>query len=257
MNKKYIRLNEITAYLNINNAATIKDLAEKFDVSLMTIRRDLEQLEKMNVVKLIHGGVIFNPVDTSSNKNYSLPNAESQKIEEKIRIGKKASALLTLNDILIIDTGSTTEYAAQFIPNEMPLTILCYALNILTRITKKQNCRLIFGGGLYHENSLMFESPEGLSIIKRNRATKAFISASGINDKLGVTCSNHYESATKQAIMESSQIKFLLVDSSKFGKVNSDYFAEIDDFDVIITDHGIPEEYLSLIKEKGVQYYIV
>jgi len=98
----------------------------------------------------------------------------------------------------------------------------------------------------------MFESPESLEMIRNFRATKAFVSASGVNSQFGVTCMNSYERETKKAVLLSSLRKILLVDSSKFGVIRSDYFARLSDFDEIVTDAGIPSEYSELIKDLGI-----
>jgi len=103
----------------------------------------------------------------------------------------------------------------------------------------------------------MFESPEGLSLIRRTRTNKAFISASGANAELGVTTKIQHERDVKEAIMESSQNRILLIDSTKFGKVQTNYFANLEDFEVIITDDGISEEYFQIIKSLDIQLHVV
>ena len=89
-------------------------------------------------------------------------------------------------------------------------------------------------------------------MIRNFRATKAFVSASGANNQFGVTCMNSYERETKKAILQSSMRKILLVDSSKFGVIRTDYFAELSDFDEIVTDAGISTEYSEFIKNLGI-----
>ena len=253
MDKKRERINKIINTLRINNAATVRELAEWLSVSKMTIRRDLNRLAADNMVKLIHGGVIFN----RDQSQYYLPVEEARKTEEKIRIGKKAASLIEPHDTIIIDTGSTTEFVARSIPDNLPVTILCYALNILFDLQGKKGCTLIFAGGYYHDNTMMFESPEGVNLIKRNRANKAFISASGVSEKLGVTCSNPYEIETKKAAINSTLTKILLVDSSKYDKIQAAHFANLTDFDIVITDTGIPGSYVSLFNGLGIKLYVV
>ncbi len=235
--------------LKHKNAISIKELTKRLNVSEMTIRRDLNLLENDNVVELIPGGAIFKAyVDSKvDDEKYNIENEETRRTREKIRIGQKAASLIEANDTVILDVGSTTEYVAKFIREEIPVTVLCYALNILVEVYRKKNCNPIFAGGYFHENTLMFESQEGISLIKRTRADKSIISAAGFHETLGVTCANPYEVETKKAVLDSSKTKILILDSSKFGKTKVGYFADMKDFNIIITDNEIPEEYREII----------
>jgi DeoR family transcriptional regulator, deoxyribose operon repressor len=253
------RLKHILTKLSVSGFADIKELSEKLKVSEMTIRRDLKELSENRLIKLIHGGAVLQR-DESVNQDqdkYLIERAESVKIQEKIKICQKAASIVTKNDIIVIDTGSTTENIPNFIPKNMPLTIVCYALNILLKVYENENWKLIFPGGYFHSNTLMFESVEGNKNIQRMRANKAFISAAGISDKLGVTCATLYEKETKRSVIESSNTKILLVDSSKFGKIKISHFANLTDFDVIITDKGIPKDYIETINNLGIELHIV
>jgi len=249
MNKNQ-RIKDIINIIRLKNVVNIKELTKKLHVSEMTIRRDLDLLSQDNIVELIPGGAIFKPsVDLERDEEkYFITHEETRRIREKMRIGQKAASLFEPNDTIIIDVGSTTEYLAKFMREDIPITILCFALNILVEVYRKRNCNPIFAGGYYHENTLMFESPEGINLISRTRADKAFVSAAGVHAELGVTCANPYELETKKAILSSSKTKILLVDSSKFGKTKIAYFADLRDFDMVITDTEIPPEYSTIIK---------
>lgn len=261
MGNRSKRLQKLTDILQIKNACTIRDLSQSFDVSEMTIRRDLSTLAERNVVKLIHGGAIYNHIGLDLQKdpvnNYNLPAEKHTHIKEKSSIARKAVSLIEPDDVIIIDSGSTTELMGDFIQTSKPSTIICYALNVLFSIFKRTNCNLIFGGGYYREDTMMFESKGSIELIQHNRANKAFMSARGVSDKLGITTANSYEKEIKRAVIESSLQKILLVDSSKFDKVRSTYYGEIEDFDIIITDNNIPERYKTLIEDKGVKLIIV
>ena len=204
--------------LQVKNAISIKTLMKEFDVSEMTVRRDLTLLADDGIVELIPGGAILKTDAERDGERYVITHEETRRTREKIKIGKKAASIEP-NDTIILDVGSTTEYIAKFIPEEIPVTILCYALNILVELYRKKNCHPIFAGGYFHDNILMFESPEGINLIKRIRANKAFISATGIIDQLGVTCATPYELGPKQAVMKSAKTKILMVDSTKFPPV--------------------------------------
>lgn len=257
MNKRIQRLNKIVDHLQEYKATDVKEMAKLLYVSDMTIRRDLKILESKNIVKLLHGGAFINPNEDRGGLEYTLPLATSMRISEKKRIAEKAVSLIEANDVITIDSGSTMELFSKLLPIDIQLSILCYSLNVLNEVTKKKPSQILFAGGLFHERSLMFESPEGLSLIRRTRTNKAFISASGANAELGVTTKIHHERAVKEAIMESSQYRILLIDSSKFGRVQSNYFALLEDFNTIITDTGISEEYIDIIRSQGIDLQIV
>lgn len=254
--KDTTREERIIQMLKRENGLPIRTIARELGVSHMTVRRDLEQLTSKNQVKLIHGGVILTSGNAHTQNLYSLNNAEAVQTEQKRRIGELAAGLIEPDDTLIIDTGSTTEFLARNITDGIPLTIICYALNIISITAGLRACRQVFAGGVLHQNSLMFESPEGIELIRRHRATKAFISAAGVHTEFGVTCLNMYERGTKQAAIESSDQKILLADSTKFGQIRSDYFGELSNFDAVVTDTGIPDEFAQAIRELGITLYV-
>lgn len=257
--KKKERISRIINILLSENAANVRELSGTLKVSEMTVRRDLNFLAKENIVRLMHGAAVLNPLnrpDADSDK-YAIDKQEIINREKKMRIGEKAASLINPDDIIIIDTGSTTDCLAQSVPYDLKISVLCFALNILTAVNQRKNCTITFAGGELHRDTLMFESQEGINLIKRFRATKAFISASGVNSKLGVTCSTRYETETKQACINSALKNILLVDSSKFDKIKPGYFADIKDFDVIITDDGIPDSYKKYILDLGIKLITV
>lgn len=258
MSKKLQRANKIIEILKEKNGATVKELALTFGVSEMTIRRDLEILKSNNIINNVYGAAIYNPSNNIEKLDsyYNIEHEFIRQETEKTIIGKAAAALIKEDDIIIIDTGTTTEKLAESINNDLNIKALIYNTNILMALHKKKNINLIFSGGYFHPNTMMFESPEGISLIEKIRATKVFVSASGVHENLGVTCSNSYEVPTKQAIIKSSVEKILLVDSKKFGIVKSSYFADLNDFNTIITDSGISPEWRNKIESLGISLII-
>ncbi len=258
--KRQYRINKILHLLSQNRVFTVPQIAESLSVSTMTVRRDLSFLNTENAVRMFHGGVTLNPdsdLKLSWDLDYQLPEQESRMRAEKLRIGQKAASLLKPDDIVIIDAGSTTGSLARAMPEDFKLTVLCFSLNIVAEVQKRKNCRIIMTGGYYHDDTSMFESVEGLQLISKIRATKAFIGASGVSSSLGVTCTDAYQVENKRTALRSSQTKFLLVDSSKFGKVQHAFFADLKDFDAIITDKGIPADYVEILRDAGIQLITV
>ncbi len=255
MNNKQCRLDNIIEILRINNGASVKSLSQELHVSEMTIRRDLESLSNDKLVKLVHGAAIFNP--ESDDEKYLLSKEDKFMEKEKDRIGKAASAMIEPGDAVIIDVGTTAERLAKHIPQWSPITVICFTLNTLNRVAKKNVERLLLGGGYFHANTQMFESNASLEMIRNVRATKLFLTAAGVSDELGITCSNMYEVATKRECISSALMKILIVDSSKFGKINPGYFADLDVIDVLITDSGITKQWIDIIKNHGIDLRIV
>lgn len=259
MAKKEERLHRILTHLKQNNVSSIRELSELSGVSTMTTRRDLEELHKQQAVKFIHGGAVYNhnhqgPADTFP--DYHFHNQELLHKEEKQRIAQKAVAMLSPRETFMIDSGTTVSYLARELPEDLPVTAIYWSLNVISELIKKPLCTMISLGGVFHPETQMFESIQGMDLITNTRASKAFISAGGVHPQLGVTCPFHYETDTKKVAINSSMVKVLMVDSSKFGKVCTSHIGEISDFDLVITDDGIPGEYRQFIAEAGVDLIV-
>lgn len=257
--KRSLRMNKLIAMLKENESVSVKELAERLNVSEMTIRRDLKTLKEDDIIERIHGGaslVKSNRVETQYD-NYELYSEKVRMNEEKERIGKYAASLVTEGDVFIIDTGSTTDKLAKYVPEDIDITVLCYNYNVLSYLVQKPRARIIFPGGYFHPNGQFFESPQGIELIEAIRVNKIFISASGVHESLGITCANNYEVLTKRTALQMAQTRILVADSSKFGQIRPAYFAQLSEIDMIITDDGINEEWREIIANHDIQLKIV
>ncbi|MDA3812489.1 MAG: DeoR/GlpR family DNA-binding transcription regulator [Spirochaetaceae bacterium] len=254
--EKNNRHNQIIQFLSDTEYANIGTLAKHFSVSTMTIRRDLKTLEALKLIRLFYGGAALNKDFEERTKlndlKYIFQAQHQQKIEEKNRIGKLAASFVSDGDVIIVDSGTTTEIFVRSIPASLSITVVCYTFNILDIVRQRSNWQLVLVGGQYHPSTMMFESEEGLNLIENIRANKAFIAAGGISETLGITCINRYETPTKKAAIRSSAERFLLADSSKFGKVVQSYYAELDEFHTIITDNMLSQEYKEILTGKNI-----
>lgn len=259
MKKKVERMNQLIEILQKQKNVSIKELAKLLHVSEMTIRRDLEVLRDRGIILNVHGVAIYNPNNTyeKDDDSYSLAAATTAHVKEKDSIGAYGASLIQPGECVIIDNGSTTERLAAHINVELQATILSCNVNILNKLCNKPNLSIIFGGGYFHRDTNMLESPESISLIKKTRASKVFVSAAGIHETLGVTCVNNYELPTKQAIMESGAERIILADSSKFGEVRTCFFAELSDFHKIITDKNLSPDWVEKIQELGIELVMV
>lgn len=251
MKKRDVRIETMIKLLEVNDALTIHSLAEELGVSEMTIRRDVEILRQKNVILDVPGVVVLNR-SFRNEENYHLNNATWSKIAEKDRIGKFAASLIEDNDVILIDDGTTAEYIARFLPRDKNITVFTYNLNILNILTEKPNVEIIFGGGYYHPEARSFSCPEALELLSNVRANKAFSSAAGVHQTLGVTSSAPFDTAIKKAILHFGQEKILILDSSKFGVVKSQHITNLDSYDRIITDSDLDPEWISYINDLGI-----
>lgn len=251
------RMERVLGILKSENVVSVGKLAGDLGVSEMTVRRYLNTLESRGVVTVLHGGAFLNRESYFEiyEKKYLLTREEIKQRHEKETIGRAAAEMISPEDILIIDAGTTTEWLAKYLPDR-PVRVLCYALNILIELQRKEHCLVTFAGGDLHKNTLMFESSEGIDLINRYRARKAFLSAGGVHDVLGVTAANSYETEVKKAVMKSSLEKVLLADSTKFGAVSSGHYADLRDFNTIITDTKISGEYRKVMENLGIECII-
>lgn len=253
------RTSRLLQILKTDKAVSIRILAESLDVSEMTIRRDLKKMAENKEVLILHGAAMLNyPAhDSTDDHNYILTRDALSNIEEKRNIGRMAALLIEKGDSIIIDGGSTTEWLARYLPEDTEITVLCYSLNILLELRKKPKVRISFAGGQFHEDTLIFESPEGVALIERFRANKAFISASGVSQKLGITCNYPHEITVKKAAITSSAERILLADSGKFGRISPNYIADISDIHRIVSGTSIPEEYIGTAKAFSISLTLV
>jgi DeoR family deoxyribose operon repressor len=234
----------------------IGQLAQELGVSEMTVRRDLRNLADKNTVKLVYGGVI--PVqDDQGQNNYNLTKEQDKNIEQKLAIVKQAICFLEPNDVVFLDSGTTVQLFAERMPQEYANTAICASLNTLNVLVKLPSCTVISPGGVYAPKPVVFYDPDSTKLIRKYRANKAFIGITGYELTLGLTCSYVEDAPLKRAMMESSQDKILLSDSSKFGRVSTCVFGKIEDFTMVITDSGIPDEYARHIRDAGVKLVMV
>lgn len=140
---------------------------------------------------------------------------------------------------------------------DFPITVVGYTLNTMVACQNRSNISLICGGGFYHRNTELFDSPEGVALISRLNINKCFMAAAGVTSKGNLSCIEPYEFMYKKAAINSSSTRILLVDSSKFGKMRPCMFSNLSDFDMVITDSNIGGNWISLFEQSNLKYIIV
>lgn len=251
MSKKEKRQAELVKIIETHGMLPMKDLASLLQVSPMTVYRDLNELKfKSDIASSPNDSLDDNDTASSS---YNLLQAIQESNEQKEKIGKFAAGLLNENDIIILDTGSTVDRMLPYIPENKNISIVCFNANVLAELRHKQGIRIFFAGGIYHPETELCESPEGIMFLKRLRANKLFLSAAGVHEQLGITCAKEYETATKKAIIESASMRILLADSGKFGRVCSSYFCDLNIVHRVVTDNKISPQWKQILEDYGIE----
>ena len=229
------RLDQLAALLNEKGVMHLKDAARELGVSEMTVRRDIAN-ETARFAYL--GGHIMPAEKMEPEQPYQLALQADRHAAAKREACRFALGPIHAEDTIFVDCGTTLQHLIDLIPQSMPLTIVCYALNIAERLSSAANIRLILLGGLYHPETASFSGPQGLDTLDRVGINTAFLSAAGLDSVRGATCAHFHEVAVKQKAIATAQKNLLVIDNSKLGRVKPAFFANADVFDVIYTEDG-------------------
>ncbi len=240
------RVDTLVSFLEQRGPIHLKQAADMLDVSEMTVRRDIAEAKGSLA---FYGGYIA-PVKDFGATSYAMNTEEDRNASKKAAAGRKAASLVENGDTVFIDCGTTTPHIAKALPEDLELTVVCYSLNIANIVCKNERWRVIMLGGIFYPNTQVFKGAYSLSLLGQVAITKAFVSAGGVHEKRGLTCSNFYEVEVKQAVLRATDSRFVVVDSSKFSLVKPAFFAPLAEAGTIIAD-AVPEDYARVIESAG------
>jgi DeoR family transcriptional regulator, deoxyribose operon repressor len=250
------RYKHIIALLSQGGELTVHDIARVLDVSEMTVRRDLAEMETERIVQRTHGGArIFDP-SSLVRENYVVNEQMQNNFQQKNLIGMKAASMVSANETIFLDSGSTTPFIARYLDKDLPVTVLCYTFLNALELYGRKNTNLILSGGFFDKDSTVFHSSEAAVFLKGIRADKAFMSAAGVEARLGLTTFFYFEADIKKLMMQSARQIILVVDSTKFGKSSVSHFGELDQVSMVITDAGVRDEDRAMLSDKGIELVI-
>ena len=227
------RLSELAGLMANHGVMRLRDAAAQLGVSEITIRRDMAQQNGTNgAVCGFHclGGYIISAQDGAGGSDYSLEQESDSHAAAKAQACADAAVLIEEHDTIFIDCGTTMPHLARLVPENKSVTVVCYSLNIAEILSAREDVRLIVLGGVFHPSAASFSGEEGIETLKKLTINKAFISAGGVHDTHGVTCSHFHEVPLKQMAISRAVESYLVVDSSKLGRVRSAAFAQISQF---------------------------
>ena len=231
------RQNLILNILKEKKTVSITELTNELDASESTIRRDLTILDKLGKLSKVHGGAIV--IDEYfSIFEANVETKSTLNIEEKTSVGKYAASLINNDDFIFIDAGTTTEKLIDYISNTKAIFVTNGIVHAKKLIQK--GCKAYVIGGELKLATEAIVGADAISNLKKFNFTKCFVGTNGISIDKGYTTPDLEEALLKREAINRSYISYILTDHTKFGKVTSVTFSDIDKA-CIITDY-LPDE---------------
>ncbi|WP_435139335.1 DeoR/GlpR family DNA-binding transcription regulator [Formosa sp. A9] len=249
------RREKILDLLKEDGSAKVNDLARIFKVTEVTIRQDLEKLEKEDLVIREHGGVHIKNVEDQV-RNFSLINQDH--LKEKELIAQKCMSYIQPGDVIILDSGSTTtEIAKKIVQYKVnSLTVITNALNIALMLGANPNIEVVMTGGEFKPPTLSLTGQKAADFFKGLNVNKLFLATAGISLKSGLTYPSISDLVVKRAMIDAADITYLVADSSKIGKSAFASLGALSLIDYIITDSAVEEKHKQVFKDNDIELII-
>ncbi|MBQ8658858.1 MAG: DeoR/GlpR transcriptional regulator [Clostridia bacterium] len=239
------RIEEIAELLDKRGKLTLEQLEEYFPrVSQMTLRRDLFQLEEEGRIIRIRGGAMsVKEVQKTSGEPYTKKTTIHT--DEKIEIAQKAAGLVDEGSSIFIDGGTTALYLAKELP-DMNCNIFTNGIAVASELAQKKNVTINLLGGQLLKDNLSTASSLSAIYFQDTNFELAIISATAFTPESGFSCNSQVEADLLKLVRKKAKFLYMMLDSSKIGKIMPYTFARAEDINVLITDEAFPET----LKEK-------
>lgn len=229
---------------------SVADLSEITGVSEMTVRRDLEALEREGLLRRVHGGAT-SAVPRSYEPPFALRSGHHS--EEKERIGALAASLLSQGDTAVIDVGTTTLELARALKGRAGLTLLTPSLRAVDELAGNADIRVMVTGGNVRPGELSLVGDLAERAFEALHCDTVFLGVGGVDADAGLTEFNLDDTRVKRAALESARRCVVLADASKLGKVAFARICPLERVDILVTDSGADEAALKPIRDAGVE----
>lgn len=227
-----------------NNIVFIGELAQLFDISLETARRDLEALQDEGYVRRIHGGAVLS--DTFPSTPLSL--AENNGQQHKSCIGRIASSLVNDGDTIFLAEGSTVQEMSSFLKTKKELTVITNSILVVNELINT-DIKVIILGGLLIPNEEMVYSHATEKMLEQYYVDKTFFSCGGIS---ACDITDYGDALDRYSLAKHSRKMILLADSDKFGRTAKFKTCDFETIDTLVVDDQIDSSYLDLLKNQNV-----
>jgi DeoR/GlpR family transcriptional regulator of sugar metabolism len=248
------RRQQILNLLEETGSLDVGDLADRFAVSVVTIRKDLDDLEREGLLQRTFGGAVFSH---RSRFNKSFLERAGLHRREKRAIAAAALDYVKDGDTIILDAGTTTLALAQLLKQQVKSAFIITCSVPVALELSSAGYDILLLGGMVRNKSLALLGRETLAVLDRYRADKAFLGSSGFTAEDGHTTPNPDDAQIKEAIMRVSKEIYVLVDSSKYGDQCLTRFAHLRDVDLTITDSRLSKNKAKALEAAGATLRVV
>jgi DeoR family fructose operon transcriptional repressor len=234
---------------------SVAALAEQYDVTAETVRRDLSTLERMGLVRRVHGGAV--PAGSLTVIEPGLGERDASRTEEKERIARAALAELPAGgSTVLVDAGSTTSWLVSLLPRDLQLVVHTHAVPVAARLAGMPQVDLHLLPGRVRTTTQAAVGADTVAALEAVRAEVAFVGTNGLTVAHGLSTPDSDEAATKRAMIASARRVVVLADSSKVGAEAPLRFADLSDVDLLVTDDGIADADRRALEQAGLEVVV-
>jgi DeoR family transcriptional regulator, aga operon transcriptional repressor len=253
--KQQSRLTVILEKLQQAGEVSVDSLSAELRVSVVTIRRDLDQLAREGLLQRTHGGAVsIEPLFYKPFKNDSLFQIQFEKMaDEKRRIGRAAAALVGRGETIALTPATTTMEVIRGLPLNHKLTIVTNTVNIAMELSRRKDLDVFVTGGHLRGDWFSLVGPTAIQSMQQMLIHTLFIGADGIERECGITCVNSEEADLNSAMVKLSRRRIAVLDHTKFGVVAGWRICQTSDLHALITDTGTTDEMVEPFRNAGIQ----
>jgi DeoR family fructose operon transcriptional repressor len=249
------RQQAIASLVMSRGRASVTDLAQTYDVTTETVRRDLAALDRAGILRRVHGGAV--PVRALHVVEPGVMERESTRADHKDAIARAALEFLPISGgSVLLDAGTTTGRVAAELPSDRELVVVTNSVPIAARLAGKQSVSLQLLGGRVRGLTQATVGEPALRVLDALRVDVAFIGTNGISVAHGLSTPDSEEAAIKRAMVVAASYVVVVADSSKVGREDLMSFSPIDRVDVLVTDAEVTDTDRARLTERGVEIVI-
>ncbi len=244
---------KILGWLQEEGSARVRDLAEAFGVSEVTVRQDLEKLDADGHIVREHGGAFLKSV-TQQVRSMALQHRDH--MDAKARIGRAAATLVGDGETIILDSGSTTTEVAANLLGRRDMTVITNALNIALTLGAEPGFDVHMSGGHFKAPTLSLSGERSADYFRGLFVQKLFLATAAIDLDAGLTYPALSDIAVKRAMIDAAERVILVADSSKIGMRSFSSLGGLELVHTLVTDDGISAADRTAIEAAGVEVMI-